>query len=205
MVTADQVWAALGELPDPEIPVVSLVELGVVRDVRVDGAQVCVTLTPTFLGCPALEAMQRALEVKLAELGAEPVVEIDRGDSWTTDSITPAGREKLRASGPTSGVRAEARPAPVGRVPLPVLRVDRDAAGEHLRPDAVPVDSLLRELPAAVRAVQDHLSGGRRPGAASLRSRDLQAGVGTAIALARPSPASARRIGDEGLKPFTVQ
>jgi ring-1,2-phenylacetyl-CoA epoxidase subunit PaaD len=99
MVTADQVWAALDELPDPEIPVVSLVELGVVRDVRVDGAQVSVTLTPTFLGCPALDAMQRALEAKLAALGAEPVVEIDRGDSWTTDSITPAGREKLRAAG----------------------------------------------------------------------------------------------------------
>jgi ring-1,2-phenylacetyl-CoA epoxidase subunit PaaD len=60
---------------------------------------VSVTLTPTFLGCPALDAMRRALEAKLAELGAEPVVEIDRGDSWTTDSITPAGREKLRAAG----------------------------------------------------------------------------------------------------------
>jgi ring-1,2-phenylacetyl-CoA epoxidase subunit PaaD len=99
MVTADDVWAALDELPDPEIPVVSLVELGVVRDVRVDGARVSVTLTPTFLGCPALDAMRLALESKLAELGAEPVVEIDRGDSWTTDSITPAGREKLRAAG----------------------------------------------------------------------------------------------------------
>jgi ring-1,2-phenylacetyl-CoA epoxidase subunit PaaD len=99
MVTADQIWAALDELPDPEIPVISLVELGVVRDVRVDGARVSVTLTPTFLGCPALDAMRRALESKLAELGAEPVVEIDRGDSWTTDSITPAGREKLRAAG----------------------------------------------------------------------------------------------------------
>jgi ring-1,2-phenylacetyl-CoA epoxidase subunit PaaD len=99
MVTADEVWAALDELPDPEIPVISLVELGVVRDVRVDGVQVSVTLTPTFLGCPALDAMRRALESKLAELGAKPVVEIDRGDSWTTDSITPAGREKLRAAG----------------------------------------------------------------------------------------------------------
>jgi ring-1,2-phenylacetyl-CoA epoxidase subunit PaaD len=99
MVTADQVWAALDELPDPEIPVISLVELGVVRDVRIEGARVSVTLTPTFLGCPALDAMQRSLESKLAELGAEPVVEIDRGDGWTTDSITPAGREKLRAAG----------------------------------------------------------------------------------------------------------
>jgi ring-1,2-phenylacetyl-CoA epoxidase subunit PaaD len=97
--SAAAVWAALDELPDPEIPVVSLVELGVVRDVRIDGARVSVTLTPTFLGCPALDAMRRALESKLADLGAEAVVEIDRGDSWTTDSITPAGREKLRAAG----------------------------------------------------------------------------------------------------------
>jgi ring-1,2-phenylacetyl-CoA epoxidase subunit PaaD len=97
--SAAAVWAALDELPDPEIPVISLVELGVVRDVRVDGTQVSVTLTPTFLGCPALDAMRRALEAKLTELGAEPVVEIDRGDSWTTDSITPAGREKLRSAG----------------------------------------------------------------------------------------------------------
>jgi len=99
MVTADEVWAALDELPDPEIPVISLVELGVVRDVRVDGERVSVTLTPTFLGCPALDAMRRALESKLVELGAEPAIEIDRGDSWTTDSISPAGREKLRAAG----------------------------------------------------------------------------------------------------------
>ena len=98
-MTADDVWTALDELPDPEIPVISLVELGVVRDVRVDGAHVSVTLTPTFLGCPALDAMRRALESKLAELGAVPVVEIDRGDSWTTDSITRSGREKLRAAG----------------------------------------------------------------------------------------------------------
>src|SRR5262249_52993270 len=91
--SAAAVWAALDELPDPEIPVISLVELGVVRDVRVDGAHVSVTLTPTFLGCPALDAMRRALESKLAELGAEPVVEIDRCGRWTTDSNTPARRD----------------------------------------------------------------------------------------------------------------
>src|SRR5262249_9466468 len=161
--SAAEVWAALDELPDPEIPVISLVELGVVRDVRVDGAQVIVTLTPTFLGCPALDAMRRALESKLAELGAEPVVEIDRGDSWTTDSITAAGRPGeaagggLRAARAGRGPGAAARPAPVEGVPLPVLRLGRDTPREPLRADAVPVDPLLRELPAAVRAVQDDL------------------------------------------------
>jgi ring-1,2-phenylacetyl-CoA epoxidase subunit PaaD len=99
MVSADQVWAALDEIADPEIPVISLVELGVVRDVVVDGDRVHVSLTPTFLGCPALEAMQRALESKIADLGAEPEVEVVRGDAWSTDRITPAGREKLRAAG----------------------------------------------------------------------------------------------------------
>jgi ring-1,2-phenylacetyl-CoA epoxidase subunit PaaD len=99
MVTLEDVWSALDEVPDPEIPVISLVELGVVRDVRVDGPRVSVTLTPTFLGCPALEAMRDALEAKLSALGAEPTVEVELGDAWSTDRITPSGREKLRAAG----------------------------------------------------------------------------------------------------------
>ena len=99
MVTLDAVWAALDEVPDPEIPVVSLVDLGVVDDVRVDGDRVHVTLTPTFLGCPALDAMRHALEAKLRALGAEPDVDVERGDAWSTDRITTAGREKLRAAG----------------------------------------------------------------------------------------------------------
>ena len=99
MVSAGEVWTALGEIADPEIPVISLVELGVVRDVDVEGDRVSVTLTPTFLGCPALDAMRRALEAKIASLGGEPVVTVERGDAWTSDRITPAGREKLRAAG----------------------------------------------------------------------------------------------------------
>jgi ring-1,2-phenylacetyl-CoA epoxidase subunit PaaD len=99
MVTVDAVWAALDEVPDPEIPVVSLVDLGVVDDVRIDGDRVHVTLTPTFLGCPALDAMRRALEAKLRALGAEPEVDVNLGDAWSTDRITAAGREKLRAAG----------------------------------------------------------------------------------------------------------
>jgi ring-1,2-phenylacetyl-CoA epoxidase subunit PaaD len=99
MVTTEAVWAALDEIADPEIPVISLVELGVVRDVQVDGSRVSVALTPTFLGCPALEAMRRALVAKIESLGAEPSVEIVTGDAWSTDRITPAGREKLRAAG----------------------------------------------------------------------------------------------------------
>jgi ring-1,2-phenylacetyl-CoA epoxidase subunit PaaD len=99
MVTAEQVWDALEEIPDPEIPVISLVELGVIRSVDVREGHVHVEFTPTFLGCPALEVMKRALEEKVSALGGEPEVHVIQDDSWSTDRITPAGREKLRAAG----------------------------------------------------------------------------------------------------------
>jgi ring-1,2-phenylacetyl-CoA epoxidase subunit PaaD len=99
MVTAGDVWAALAEIPDPEIPVISLVDLGVVKDVVVEDGTVRVDFTPTFLGCPAPEAMQSAMESKIAALGARPAVNVRLDDSWSTDDITPAGREKLRAAG----------------------------------------------------------------------------------------------------------
>ena len=99
MVTAEQVWDALGEIVDPEIPVVSLVDLGVVRDVRVEQDRVHVEFTPTFLGCPALEVMRDAMAARIADLGAEPEIEVVLDDSWSTDRITAAGREKLRAAG----------------------------------------------------------------------------------------------------------
>jgi ring-1,2-phenylacetyl-CoA epoxidase subunit PaaD len=99
MVTAAEVWQAFEEIPDPEIPIVSLVDLGVIRSVDVQGDHVQVEFTPTFLGCPALEVMKRALEDSVAALGAEADVQVIQDDSWSTDKITPAGREKLRAAG----------------------------------------------------------------------------------------------------------
>jgi ring-1,2-phenylacetyl-CoA epoxidase subunit PaaD len=99
MVTAERVWAALGEIPDPEIPVISLVDLGVIRSVDVRDGHVQVELTPTFLGCPALEAMVRAIEGSVRGLGADADVAVVKDDSWSTDKITPAGREKLREAG----------------------------------------------------------------------------------------------------------
>ena len=95
MVAEAQVWEALEEIPDPEIPVVSLVDLGVIRSVDVSNGHVRIEFTPTFLGCPALEVMKRAMEEKIP--GAE--VRVIQDDSWSTDRITPAGREKLRAAG----------------------------------------------------------------------------------------------------------
>lgn len=99
MVTAEQAWAAVGEVADPEIPVISLVEMGIIRDVRVDGGRVHVELTPTFLGCPALDRMRTELAAAVQGLGAEADVEVILDDSWSTDRITPEGREKLRAAG----------------------------------------------------------------------------------------------------------
>ena len=99
MVTAEQVWQALAEVADPEIPVISVVDLGVVRDVRVEEQRVHVEFTPTFLGCPALEVMRAQMAERIAELGAEAEVEVVLDDSWSTDRITPRGREKLRAAG----------------------------------------------------------------------------------------------------------
>jgi ring-1,2-phenylacetyl-CoA epoxidase subunit PaaD len=99
VVTEERVREALAGIPDPEIPVISIVDLGVVRGVDVDGERVRVEFTPTFLGCPALEAMRAAMEEAIRELGGEPEVDVVLDDSWSTDRITAEGREKLREAG----------------------------------------------------------------------------------------------------------
>ena len=99
MVTAERVWAALDGVADPEIPAISVVELGVVREVEVDDERVRVEFTPTFLGCPALDVMRERMEEAVRALGAEPEVEVVLDEPWTTDRITPDGRRKLREIG----------------------------------------------------------------------------------------------------------
>jgi ring-1,2-phenylacetyl-CoA epoxidase subunit PaaD len=113
----DEVWQALAEIPDPEIPVLSLVDLGVVKGVAVESSTVRIDFTPTFMGCPALDAMRLAMEAKIAELGAVAAVEVRLDDSWSTDDITPAGREKLRAAG-----FAPPAPRTAGRLELTQLQ-----------------------------------------------------------------------------------
>jgi ring-1,2-phenylacetyl-CoA epoxidase subunit PaaD len=73
--------------------------LGVIRDVEVSNGTVRVEFTPTFLGCPAQEVMRDAIAASIRELGAEPQVDVVLDDSWSTDRISPEGREKLRESG----------------------------------------------------------------------------------------------------------
>jgi ring-1,2-phenylacetyl-CoA epoxidase subunit PaaD len=112
-VTAERVWEALAEIPDPEIPVISLVDLGVIKDVEVEDGTVRIDFTPTFMGCPALEPMRRAMEAKVGELGARAEVRVLLDDSWSTDLITAEGREKLRAAG-----FAPPSPRPAGKLEL---------------------------------------------------------------------------------------
>jgi ring-1,2-phenylacetyl-CoA epoxidase subunit PaaD len=99
VVTEERVWAALAEVPDPEIPVVSVVDLGVVRRVEVENGRVRVEFTPTFLGCPALETIREGMADAVRALGAEPDVVVVTDGGWSTDRITPAGRAKLREAG----------------------------------------------------------------------------------------------------------
>jgi ring-1,2-phenylacetyl-CoA epoxidase subunit PaaD len=95
----NDVMRAFAEIPDPEIPVISLIDLGVVKDVRVVGSRVEVEFTPTFMGCPALDTMRAQMEDAIRRLGGEPDVRVVLDDSWSTDRITTEGREKLRTAG----------------------------------------------------------------------------------------------------------
>jgi ring-1,2-phenylacetyl-CoA epoxidase subunit PaaD len=99
VVTEADVWEALAEIPDPEIPAVSLVDLGVVSAVDVTDGHVRVRFTPTFLGCPALEMMRDLMAERIRGLGAEPEIEVVSNEGWSTDRITPEGRRKLLESG----------------------------------------------------------------------------------------------------------
>jgi ring-1,2-phenylacetyl-CoA epoxidase subunit PaaD len=109
------ILAALDEVPDPEIPGVSVVELGMIGDVDVRADEITVELLPTFVGCPALEVIRDAIAGRLAGFGREVRVDVSFATPWSSDRISPAGREKLRAAG-------FAPPAPVrtGRL-LPML------------------------------------------------------------------------------------
>jgi ring-1,2-phenylacetyl-CoA epoxidase subunit PaaD len=98
-VSETEVWEALAEVPDPEIPVVSVVDLGLVHAVELDGRRLRVELLPTFVGCPALELIRASVAERLA--GLAPVVEVEMTFAvpWTSDRITAQGRRKLRDSG----------------------------------------------------------------------------------------------------------
>lgn len=93
------VWRALRTVPDPEIPVVDIVELGIVRSVIVDDAGVAVTLTPTFAACPALRVIQDDVAAAVAALGEEVRVTTSLHPPWSSDDMSDEAREKLRRFG----------------------------------------------------------------------------------------------------------
>ena len=99
-MNVDAAWALLDTVPDPEVPVLSLRDLGIVRDVLVDGDAVEVVLTPTYSGCPATEVITQSVLTALAEAGLGTAQVSHRlAPAWTTDWISDAGKEKLLAYG----------------------------------------------------------------------------------------------------------
>ena len=101
MVTETQLWDALNQVKDPEIPVVSLVEMGIIRNVTIAGDNsVTVIITPTFAGCPALQVMKTDIVDALKAIGVQKVtVETVNSPAWTTNWITEEARAKLKAFG----------------------------------------------------------------------------------------------------------
>ena len=98
--TADLAWGIAAAVPDPEVPVLTIEDLGVLRDVAVDGARVAVTITPTYSGCPAVDAIRDDIVLALTAAGfAEVDVRLTLAPAWTTDWMSDAGKDKLRAYG----------------------------------------------------------------------------------------------------------
>ena len=130
MVTtaAARAWAILAGVPDPEIPVVSVVDLGIVRAVEesADGRAVTVTLTPTYSGCPATEVIARDVRAALEASYDKVDVQTRLSPAWTTDWMSDAAREKLHGFGIVP---------PAGRATLPMLN---DALLAKDGPDACP-------------------------------------------------------------------
>ena len=93
------VWAALHDVHDPEIPQISVVDLGVIRSVETAEGRVTVELLPTFVGCPAVQVMRDSVEERLRPFAAEIDVRVTFVEPWTSDRITPEGRRALRQSG----------------------------------------------------------------------------------------------------------
>ena len=126
--TIEAAWAALENLADPEIPVISLRELGILRDVREGPAGLEVVITPTYSGCPAMSQIEDDVRSTLDKAGIAARVVTQLAPAWTTDWMSAAGKEKLRAYGiapphqtpaGSNVVRFISRPAKAETVPCP--------------------------------------------------------------------------------------
>lgn len=98
--TTDQIWEWLDAVPDPEIPVISVVDLGIIRDVRWDNDTLAVAVTPTYSGCPATSVISFDIDKALREHGLTNVrIETRISPAWTTDWLSEKGRAKLEDYG----------------------------------------------------------------------------------------------------------
>jgi ring-1,2-phenylacetyl-CoA epoxidase subunit PaaD len=126
--TEARAWPILRGVPDPEIPVLSVIDLGIVRAVEEspDGTHVTVTLTPTYSGCPATEVIAHDVREALAAVYEEVEIRVQLSPAWTTDWLTLAGRDKLFGYGivPPAGRGAQ----PDGRLSLPILDIGAPAS-----------------------------------------------------------------------------
>ena len=98
--TVEQVWSWLGEVADPEIPVISVVDLGIVRDVAFQEGECVVTITPTYSGCPAMQVIAESVNEALHAHGLDKVRIVSRlSPAWTTDWMSEAGKAALKGYG----------------------------------------------------------------------------------------------------------
>jgi ring-1,2-phenylacetyl-CoA epoxidase subunit PaaD len=97
--TLAAVRAALAEVPDPELPVLSVVDLGIVHRVEVDTRGIRVAILPTFVGCPALDVIKASITTRLGDFGLPVEVETTFEVPWTSERISPTGRQALAAAG----------------------------------------------------------------------------------------------------------
>ena len=124
--TEKQVWAWLEEVPDPEIPVVSVVDLGMVRRINVDDSGVEVEVSPTYSGCPATEVIEASILERVRNGGIDSVsIKRVLSPPWTTDWISDSGREKLREYGIAPPVGGASKRELLGR---PAVRCPRCGA-----------------------------------------------------------------------------
>src|SRR5512140_2087025 len=99
-MTVNQIWSVLNQIKDPEIPVVSLVEMGIARDVQLDGDKVIVTITPTFAGCPAMHYMREQIVEQLKAIGVEQIeVRTSLNPPWTAEWLSDEVRSKIKSIG----------------------------------------------------------------------------------------------------------
>lgn len=111
----DEAWRAAASVVDPEIPVLSIADLGVLRDVSIEDGKVTVTITPTYSGCPAMAMITTEIELALAKAGfPEARVDLTLRPAWTTDWMSEEGRAKLLAYGIAPPAKAAGRRALFG-------------------------------------------------------------------------------------------